>query len=257
MIKELFSITKGTKVVIVITFSVSIIALAFAFFYYRTVNRSEDPRINSARIMLMRFDRESSPEGMISAFSYLDSAAAVFKKLPDYRSSFEPGIVFNNKCSALLMNALYDTSIQETEKITLLELSMRYCDSSITVYKGWLREWETLSRDEIEMRASEMMNGSDPAFKGYDIQKLIKRRIENLLMAQVETPRRLSVSLTNRGTIFRHIQLPDSALACYRDALKLWGNNRIAKSNMSVLLGGEPEKPGLIEALFPPDRTKK
>jgi hypothetical protein len=134
---------------------------------------------------------------------------------------------------------------------------MSYCDSSISVYSLWLSEWENLSREEIETRAAEMMKASDPALRDYDIRKLVKRRAENLLMAQIETPRRLSVSLTNRGTLFRHMQLPDSALACYKEALTLWRSNRVAENNLKVLLGGEPEKPGLIEALFPPDRTKK
>jgi len=50
---------------------------------------------------------------------------------------------------------------------------------------------------------------------------------------------------------------PDSAFVYYQDALSLWKDNRTAESNLSVLLGGEPVKPNLIESLFPPDKNKK
>jgi hypothetical protein len=48
----------------------------------------------------------------------------------------------------------------------------------------------------------------------------------------------------------------DSALSYYEKALSLWKDNRTARSNMSVLMGGEPLEPKLIEALFPPDKNK-
>jgi hypothetical protein len=56
------------------------------------------------------------------------------------------------------------------------------------------------------------------------------------------------------GIAYRHTMVPDSAIACFKKALELWDKNRIAQSNLSVLMGGKPVTPGLIESLFPPKR---
>jgi hypothetical protein len=253
----IFTISKGTKVVLVITFSVSVLAVLFAFFYYRDLNNLEDPRTKEARELLALFDKESVRINDFSYFSLLDSAKSIFKSYPDYEFSFETGVIYNNKCSALLMAAIYDTTISSDEKRKMLDLSMRYCDSSITVYKNWISNWEKLSGDDIAEKIRPLIDDNDTHFEGLNFKRIFDRRVKDLITAQVETPRRLSVSLSNKGTIYRHKFLGDSALLCYRQALSIWKDNRTAKSNLSVLLGGEPVKPTIIESLFPPDKDKK
>jgi hypothetical protein len=253
----IFTISKGTKVVLVITFSVSALAVLFAIFYYRDLNNLEDPRTKKARELLALFDKESVRISDFSSFSLLDSANAVFRSYPDYESSFETGVIYNNKCSSLLMAAIYDTTISSTEKSKMLDLSMSYCDSSITVYKNWISNWEELSGDDIAEKIRPLINENDNHFKGLNFRRIFERRVKDLIAAQVETPRRLSVSLSNKGTIYRHKFLVDSALLCYQNALTRWKDNRTAKSNLSVLMGGEPVKPSIIESLFPPDKDKK
>jgi hypothetical protein len=256
ILSDIFKVTRGTKVILAITFSVSAAAIIFAFFYYRSINRSEDPRIEAARRLLTEFENMSAETEGIESFLYLDSAFSIFNRLPDYRLSFETGVIYNNKCSALLMKAIYDSTISLPEKQTLLDLSLKYCDSSIMIYEGWIRSWGTLTEEDIQERISTLMNRNDPAFYGLNFEKIFQKRIRNIILAQTETPRRLSVSLTNRGTIFRHLSMPDSALHYFNQALSLWKDNRIAESNRSVLMGGEPVKPSVIESLFPPDRNK-
>ena len=53
LLRDIFKISKGTKVILAITFSVSVLAIVFAFFYYRSINKSEDPRIRKARELLV------------------------------------------------------------------------------------------------------------------------------------------------------------------------------------------------------------
>lgn len=243
--------------ILVITFCVSAAAIIFAFFYYNSINRSEDPRIREARSLLTAFDSKGNTMDVTEALNYLDSVLVIFKNLPDYRSSYETGIVYNNKCSVLLMKALYDSTVTKNEQSILLRLSMNYCDSSIAVYKLWIKEWGTVSENEITDYITPLMTENMEPFKGMNIKKIINRRVKNILTAQIETPRRLSVSLTNKGTIFRHMMLPDSALVFYNKALSLWKENRTAESNLSVLMGGEPVKPSLIKSLFPPDKNKR
>jgi len=254
---RIFPISKGTKAILIITFSVSTLAVLVAFFYYRDLNKLEDPRIRKAKELLSLFAKESGEINNLASFYLLDSASTIFGSLPDYQSSYETGVIYNNKCSSLLMVAIYDSAVSLGEKNKLLDLAMKYCDSSIIVYKSWISDWEKLSTDEISERLSPFMYVSDKAFDGLNFNRIFAKRVKDIVIAQVETPRRLSVSLTNKGTIYRHQLLVDSALACYHQALLIWKDNRTAKSNLSVLMGGEPVKPSIIESLFPPDKNKK
>jgi len=256
-LKEIIKISKGTKVVLAITFVVSLAAILFAFLYYSNLNKSEDPRITRAKELLFEYDKISGRPDSYLAFPLLDSASVIFRSLPDYASSFEPGVIYNNKCSALLLMALYDSTLSESEKENLLNLSMKLCDSSIRCYKRWKEEWGILSEKEIAGKLKPFMRKDDEAFSNINFAKVFDRRIKNIITAQIETDRRLSVSLTNKGTIYRHMLKQDSALVCYRDALDLWKDNRTAKSNLSVLMGGEIVTPTIIESLFPPDKNKR
>jgi len=256
-VRDIFIISRGTKVILTITISVSMVAIIFAFFYYRNLNNSEDPRIKKAREFLLQYEKVSESYYSLDAFPFLDSANAIFVSFPDYETSFEIGLIYNNKCSTLLMMAIYDSTISEFEKNNLLGLAMKYCDSSITNYRNWLIEWDTLSPDLIAYRIKPFMKEDDPAFRGLNFNQIFSKRIKNIVTAQVETPRRLSVSLSNKGTIYRHMLELDSALLYYQQSLSLWKDNRTAKSNLSVLLGHGPIQPSVIESLFPPDKNKK
>lgn len=256
-LRDLLIISRGTKVIFLITFSVSLIAVLFAFFYYKSLNSAEDPRIAVAKKLLLEYDKVQGGINSFEAFPILDSAFAIFKSFPDYSGSFETGVIYNNKCTALLLMAIYDSTISNSEKHNLLALSMSYCDSSINCYNLWKNDWSNLSQDEIGNKLKPLMINEDPDFKDVNFNKVFKKRVKNIMEAQLETDRRLSVSISNKGTIFRHMQKPDSALNCYRDALNLWEDNRIARSNLSVLMGGKPIKPSLIEALFPPDKRTR
>jgi tetratricopeptide (TPR) repeat protein len=256
-LRDLFIISKGTKVIFLITFSVSLTAVLFALFYYQSINSAEDPRIAVAKNLLLEYEKAQGGINSIEAFPILDSAFAIFRSLPDYSGSFEIGVIYNNKCSALLLPAIYDTTISESEKNNLLALSMSYCDSSINCYNNWKKEWNGLSASDTESKLRTLISEKDPGFEDVNFNKVFKKRVKGIMEAQVETDRRLSVSITNKGIIFRHMQKPDSALICYREALNLWEHNRIAKSNLSVLMGGQPVKPSLLESLFPPDKRKR
>ncbi len=256
-LKDIFIITQGTRKILAITLSVTLLAIVFAFFYYRSINRSEDPRIAAARRLLAEYGQVTGGVNSRESFRLLDSAFAIFGSLPDYANSFEKGVIYNNKCSAFLLNAIYAGETDGGEKGSLLDLAMKYCDSSIIVYKQWLSKWEHLSAEAIAGELRHFMNENDPAFRGHDFSRIFRRRVEDIIAAQYETPRRLSVSYTNKATIYRHLHEPDSALEYNRIALTLWKDNRTAKSNLSVLMGGEPVKPKLIESLFPPERKKK
>ena len=256
-LQSLITISPGTRKILAITISVTLLAVIFAFFYYRSVNRSADPRVAEARRCMSEYDRVAGGTDSYTWFHLLDSAGLVYKSVPGYRTSWENGVILNNKCSGLLLMALYDSTLTEPEKETLLELSVIYCDSSIAVYNRWLGEWEELPDEEVARRVLDEMDENDIAFAGLNFKRISGKRIRDMMLARIETPRRLSVSYTNKATAYRHLMMQDSALVCYEKALALWKDNRTAESNLSVLLGGEPLKPGIIKSLFPPDRKKR
>lgn len=223
------------------------------YIYYRNLNKAEDPRINGAKLLLKEYDEKSESAGGFEQFYLLDSAQHILDKA-GYGHSFETGVIFNNKCTAFLYKALYDSAITSAEKANLLRLAMLWADSSIYIYKTWLHQWQNLDADQIENLVVEEFDPMDRAFINFNYEKLVKKRVKEIVLAQTETKRRLSVSFTNKGTIYRHLIQTDSAYEYYKRALDLWNDNRTAKSNLSVLLGGEPVKPGVLESLFPPDR---
>ncbi len=254
--KDIFTFTRGTRILLVITLSVAATAIVFAWFYYRSLNLSEDPRIAEARKLMMEFEKPGVGINSIDSFYLLDSALSVFNSLPDYRNSYEVGVIFNNKCSALLIKVVYDSLAGEDVMSEVRNAARYYNDLSISVYDSWIGEWGTLDENGIEEKIRPLMKETDPSFTGFNYERIIKRRIKNIKLAQTETPRRLSVAFTNKGTLLRHSGKPDSAYYFYNRALGLWKENRVARSNISVLMGGEPVKPTVIESLFPPDRKK-
>lgn len=255
--KDLIVISRGTRKILAITLSVATLAVIFACFYYSGVNRLEDPRVSEARRFMAEYDKLTGGTGTWAYSHLLDSARLIYDRVHGYQASWEMGVIYNNKASGLLLMALYDSTIAEPARKSLLELSVNYCDSSISVYRRWLDEWEELSEEEASRRVLDDMDENDPAFTGLNFRKISGKRVKDLMLARIETPRRLSVSYTNKATAYRHLILQDSALIYYERALSLWKDNRTAESNLSVLLGGEPVKPGIIESLFPPDRKKK
>ncbi len=255
-LKDIFKLTAGTRKLLVITSSVAVVAVLFAVFHYRGINRSEDPRVAHARELLAEYDRLSGGPGSIDFFHLLDSAAAIYENVTGYEHSWEKGVIFNNRCSGLLLMALYDTSLNDSVRRSLIELSIVWCDSSITTYLAWKDTWGSLPEDEVAHQLRLSMNAGDPAFTGYNFRKIFRKRVDDIMMARVEIDRRLSVSYTNKATAFRHLMMQDSAYHYYQEALTLWSHNRTAESNLSVLMGGEPVRPGIIESLFPPDRKK-
>lgn len=255
-ITDLFKITKGTRVVISITLGVCGTAILVAALYYRSLNRAEDPQLIPVRELILKSQELSHARSAPEAHLLLDSALQILKSVPGYGNSYETGVIYNNACSAWLLSALYDSTLVAAEKEEMLKTAATYADSSIRIYRAWINEWDTLPANQIRMKMAPYFNSGNPAFSGRNTGKILDKRTRDIREAQIETPRRLSVSLTNRGTVYRHLNRPDSALICYAEALHLWKDNRTAQSNLNVLRGGKPLKPSIIQTLFPPDKKK-
>lgn len=255
--RDIFRITQGTKIVLAVCASVAVVTIAVAAIYYRSLNIGADPLLKKSGGYLLVYEKESSGGRYSSAMNYLDSAMAVLRKLPYHETSFETGVIHNNRAGILIIQAIYVSPQDTVRKMSLLLEAMKQCDSAITAYNRWISLWNSLGEEEITRRVSELYGMKDIFPEVSDKEKFIKRKVKYILEAKIETPRRLSVALTNKATVYRHLLQPDSALACLKRALLIWDDNRTAKSNLSVLLGGDPVRPGILQTLFPPERFKK
>ena len=84
----------------------------------------------------------------------------------------------------------------------------------------------------------------------------IKKRITEITEAQTETKRRLSVSYTNLGLVYRQQLKYEDAVLSYQKAIENWDRNLTAENNLNKLLGRPEKKRNLIQKLFPPERAQ-
>jgi tetratricopeptide (TPR) repeat protein len=254
-LKDIFRITAQTKRVLAGIFIIIVISLLAAYIYYNGKNKAEDPRIVQTKYMFRQFDDLMKENKFSSALPVLDSIEIIFMKVPGYNESYEPGIVYNNRGSAYLSMALYSSN-DSIEKSRLLEISEKNIDSSIAIYNTWIDKNKNLTEAELFQIAEPFFPENDVVFKGRNVKKIIRKRAEDLTLAQKETPRRLSVCYTNLGIVQRHQYKQNEAAESYIKAIKLWKDNYTARNNFNVLMGKPPEDRSIIDQLFPPDKNK-
>ncbi|MBN1197896.1 MAG: hypothetical protein JXA23_00995 [Bacteroidales bacterium] len=231
------------------------IGLLSAWLYYRYENAAEDPRVKGARLLLEQYDELIQDGKFDEGLILLDSIEQIYVHTPCYSESFEMGVIHNNRGSAWLSIALYHTS-DSVRKAEFLVLARKEICLSIDCYEGWLQRFDTMTIPEIKKEVKQCFPLQDPELGEIDYQRVVDRRVEDLELAKIETPRRLSVSYSNLGIIQRHQYEQDSAIQSYIKALKLWNRNPSAKNNLNTLLGREAQDESILKQLFPPDRRK-
>jgi tetratricopeptide (TPR) repeat protein len=252
-LKNIFTISTQTKKILIGIFIIVGTSFLVAYIYYKDKNRSEDPRIVQTKYMFRQFDELMKENKFSSALPLADTIESILVSVPGYMESYEPGIVFNNRGSAYLSIALYSGK-DSIERIRFLDLAKKNIDSAILIYNIWMDRYSSLSKDELSEYVKPFFPENDEAFKGKNYRKILQKRVADLVLAQKETPRRLSVCYTNLGIIFRHQYKQNEAVECYIKAIKLWKDNFTARNNFNILMGKPPQDRSIIEQLFPPDK---
>jgi tetratricopeptide (TPR) repeat protein len=252
-LKNIFAISTQTKKILIGIFIIVSASFLVAYIYYKDKNNAEDPRIVQTKFMFRQFDELMKVNEFSSALPLTDTIISVLVSVPGYMESYEPGIVYNNIGSAYLSMALYESK-DSSERVRFLELANKNIDSSIVIYNTWLDKYSTLSKDELYKHIKPFFPENDEVFKGKNYKKILKKRIEDLVLAQKETPRRLSVCYTNLGIVLRHQYKQNEAVDSYIKAIKLWKDNFTARNNFNVLMGQPPRDRSIIDQLFPPDK---
>ncbi len=232
-----------------------LISLAIAWVYYRGINRWVDPRIREARLLYEKYNGYAQSEQYDSVFWLMDTIEWIYASVPHYRESYETGVLYNNRAAAFLSIYLHpemEMVVQDTASLLKKAESMaRY---SIALYDSWLHIYEGREEAEILRIAGEDFKDGLEAYGAEEQEAFLDRRVREIMEALKETPRRLSVSYTNLGTIKRHQLNYDSAAIFYTRALELWDQNLTAENNLNILLNRPLKKRNLIQKLFPPEK---
>ena len=231
------------------------IALIIARQYYRGINQSADPRIVDARELYEKYNAFAQAEQYDSVFWLMDTIQDVYEATSHYSESYEVGVLYNNRAAALLSMYLQpDKGDWDRDTSGLLREAEGMVVRSIEIYRSWMESFEGKNETDIIQLISPGFTAGLEGYSEKEQQAFLKRRVKEIVEAQQENPRRLSVSLTNLGTIKRHQAKVDSAAFFYVEAIELWDQNLTAENNLNILLNRPQRKRNLIQKLFPPEK---
>lgn len=252
--------SKSVRTLILVMLVVVITGILIARSYYNNINRASDPRISQARELYARYDQVARAGNFYELFQLLDSIEQIYHAVDHYKASFEMGVLENNRAASFLTIALYGDSIARDknpyynfESDSLTELAKVHALKALSIYETWMLNYE--GKDEIDLGA-QIRPGFERDFAGksYEVEKIIKNRVQEILRAMDENDRRLSVCRTNLGVIYRNQGLYLEAVEQYELAIALWDRNLDAENNLNRLLNKPLKKRTLIQKIFPPER---
>lgn len=245
---------RKTRALIFIMCALVLCGFLFSHFYYKSVNASVDPRIVPARKLYENYNLFTQENKLDSIFWLMDTIESIYAKTAHYKNSYEVGVLYNNRAAACLTLSLHEQNVNVRD--SLLEVAEHAVKRSITIYEDWTRTYVGKNEQDLEIvLRREFLNG----LQDYDEeiqQKFLEKRIREIIEAQAETKRRLSVSYTNLGVVYRQqLKYEDAALS-YQKAIENWDRNLTAENNLNKLLGRPEKKRNLIQKLFPPERVQ-
>jgi tetratricopeptide (TPR) repeat protein len=246
---------KGTRILIMAMTVLVFITVLFASRHYRAENLSVDPRVVPARKLYESYNALSVKNDFAGVFRLLESIDSIYKQYPHYRASFETGVLENNRAAAYLTLGLsYDSLTSPYHHLgqdSLISLGESAARKSIGIYEAWLDEYADKNTPELREKVLEdFYKGAGPGTSDGS-EQYIDKRISEIEAAIRETPRRLSVSYTNLGIVFRYRENYQEAADCYIKAKELWGDNLTAENNLNKLLGRPLKKRSFIQKMFP------
>lgn len=248
-------ISKGGFKLVGVMILIIVIGLTFAYFYYDNINKNVDPRLVHTQTVLSQFDNINKLDSPFVALDMMDHLEKELSEIDLYKNSYERGVVINNRASVYIMMALYSSEFANM-KDSLLASAQKNLLKAESVFNKWIIENNDISKPEYLKTLSDEYNKETDLFEGKNISKVIQLRIEDIELAKIETPRRLSVTYTNMAVIYRHTNEYEKAVEYYKKAIDLWPKNIEAKNNLNTLFGKKKEKQNVIEKVFPSKRDQ-
>lgn len=247
---------KTSRALIIIMCVLVLSGISISYLYYNNVNKSTDPRIVQARTLYEKYNLYAQKGAYESIFSLMDSIEKIYTNIDHYTNSYEIGVLYNNRAATFLTQALHSDTLETNDLDSLITLAENSARKSIGIYSQWLEVFEYKDLIEIEKSISEEFLTGLENYNTEQKNNYLKNRIKEIIDAQTETKRRLSVSYTNLGIIHRHKLQYEDAANCYKKAIDLWDRNLTAENNLNVLLGRPIKKRSFIQKMFPPERDQ-
>ncbi|MEX0982644.1 MAG: tetratricopeptide repeat protein [Bacteroidales bacterium] len=247
-------ISKPARTLIITMGVLVIIAIVISRKYYRDQEASVDPRIKPARELYEEYNNFAALNQFDSVFQLMDTIESIYTSTNHYASSFELGVIYNNRAAAWLTLGIFGEYYDDWERDSLVARAETAVRKSMRIYENWKENFGDL--DELQIKQT-IIGDFTSGLEGYSTEvreKFLESRIDEITEAQAELDRRMSVSFTNLGIVYRHREVYDSAAICYQKALELWDRNLTAENNLNSLLGRPQKKRNFIERLFPPER---
>ena len=229
----------------------------FSKWYYSNLNATVDPRIVPARELYEKYNSYTENNYLDSVFYLMDTIEAIYTSVDHYKEAFELGVLDNNRSAAWLTIALYSEYRDSTEKDSLVCLANNALLKSISLYEKWEDDYAELSQTVIQEKIKPIFLQGLESYETEKQAKYLENRVDEITNNQTEVDRRLSVSYTNLGMVYRYRVQYESAAECYLKALELWDRNLTAKNNLNLLMDKPMEKQNIIQKLFPPERIDK
>lgn len=247
---------KSTRALAIIVSALVLFTLLIAHFVYKNINESVDPRIVNARTLYESYNGLAQHNAVDSIYLLMDEIEVIYNAFDHYRNSYEVGVLYNNRAATYLTVALFSdtTLISRQTKDSLVNLSEIAASKSIKIYEDWLSIYQDKTPSKIEKIAAADFYSGLEMYSEEEQLRFFKRRIKEIETAQSETLRRLSVSYTNLGIVYRHHHDYESAAKYYKKAINLWDKNLTAENNLNILFNKPIRERNFIQKLFPSTR---
>lgn len=250
-----FQLKRSSYILILIMLGIFLVGIWYADQYYGQFNAAEDPRVIRAKELYQDYNTLAAEKKYHEILDLLDSIELIYENYEDYKDSYEVGVLYNNR-AAIYLNLVLFEPITETEKDSLMDLSLVYLSYSRLTYEKWKAYFGSLSANELKKHFTPIYQRAYSVADSSIQNSYVRKRIDEMQLAQKEVNRRLSVTYTNLGILHKQMGNIEEALVQYEKALKLWPDNLTAKNNINVLFGRPLEKRGLIDRLFPKERDE-
>ena len=215
----MITINKGTVRDILSMALIVLIGIYIAKMYYDSVNKSEDPRVVRAKHLYKKYNRYVKENRLKQIIPVLDSIKDIYSGVQHYSNSFELGVIYTDKAAFFLSMALHKTdltcqelSLGSLSKDSLFSIAEDLLMKAIDIYNSWTEETGSLNKTEIKQKILPDFQPSDFNNEASDIDRYIEKAVNDILISQQETPRRLSVCYSNLGIIRRHQERYDDAI---------------------------------------------
>lgn len=236
-----------------IMLSIFFSGLWYANYYYQGVNSSEDPRVRRAKELYQKYNELAGEKKYQEIFVLLDSIHLVYNQYDDYQHSFEVGVLHNNRAAVLLNIALFE-QVTTQERDSIIIISEAEIREGIRIYHQWNEEFSAMSKEELMSHFRPIYRSEFQLLEVSLVEDYIEKRTMEMVIAQKEIHRRLSVTYTNLGIVLRHQNQVEKAVECYELALELWSENLTAENNINILMGQALKERSLLDKIFPPNK---